>query len=66
MENNKADSGKFFWRKRWYSICSAHQSHKEDCNMCNVGSWHNVWLSQCSNIIYRISPKAYTWLLRIF
>ena len=24
----------------WYSICSVHRSHNAECDMCNVGSWH--------------------------
>lgn len=39
----KEDKGKFFWKKRWYSICSAHMVYDKDCPRCNVGGWHNLW-----------------------
>ena len=35
--------GKFFWKKRWYSICSAHVEYDENCPRCKVGAWHNMW-----------------------
>lgn len=35
--------GKLFWKKRWYSICSAHVTYDDTCPRCKVGAWHNVW-----------------------
>lgn len=44
--------GKFFWRKSWYSICSVHFNYKNDCGMCNAGSWHYDILSKIDGIIH--------------
>ena len=35
--------GKLCWKYEWYSICSQHQEYNKDCEICNHGSWHNVW-----------------------
>lgn len=24
---------------KWYSICSAHQKRRPDCENCNIGNW---------------------------
>lgn len=44
FDGGKTVRGKWFWKKRWYSICSAHKDHNKDCQLCKTGSWHNVWL----------------------
>jgi hypothetical protein len=45
-ENNEGITvkGKWFWKKRWLSICSAPEGHDKDCSRCKTGSWNNVWL----------------------
>lgn len=53
------DKGFFIFKKKWYSICSAHQEYKNDCALCNVGSWKNVILSKIEGLINKLSPKLY-------
>lgn len=48
----KKDRGKFFWKKRWFSICSAHMYYQEDCPRCNAGGWHNLWLLAISGFFH--------------
>ena len=55
--------GKFFWKQRWFSICSAHRDHKYDCDMCTTGSWHNVWKLKHGSIIYYFSPRLWVWYM---
>lgn len=58
------DKGILFWRERWFSICSAHQQYNKECSTCNVGTWTNVWLNNITSLIFKISPKLYTWLMK--
>ena len=58
------DKGIFFWKKRWFSICSAHQQYNKECSTCNVGSWANVWLNNITSVVFKISPKLYIWMMK--
>lgn len=58
------DKGFFIFKKRWYSICSAHQEYQHDCALCNVGNWHSVLLGKIENIINKISPSLYKILMK--
>lgn len=58
------DKGKYFWKERWFSICSTHQKYNKECNTCNVGTWENVWRTNIEKVIFTISPKLYKWLLK--
>ena len=58
------DKGKYFWKERWFSLCSAHQKYNKECNTCNVGTWENVWRTNIEKVIFTISPKLYKWLLK--
>lgn len=46
------EKGKFLWKKRWYSICSAHQDYKEDCPRCNAGTWNNIVMLAISGFFH--------------
>jgi hypothetical protein len=58
------DKGRFFWRERWFSLCSAHQQYNKECKTCNVGMWENVWRTNIEKLVFIISPKIYKWLLK--
>ena len=58
------DKGRFFWRERWFSLCSAHQQYNKECKTCNVGMWENVWRNNIEKLVFIISPKLYKWLLK--
>ena len=58
------DKGKYFWKEKWFSICSTHQKYNKECNTCNVGTWENVWRTNIEKVIFTISPKLYKWLLK--
>lgn len=57
------DKGSLFWKKRWYSICSMHREYDKDCNMCNAGTWNNVWGLAIMGKIYDINPVLWMWLV---
>ena len=57
------DRGHLFWKKRWNSICSAHQTHDENCPMCQAGYWENVWLGAFMGTIYDSHPVLWMWLV---
>ena len=49
--------GKLWWKKDWYSICSMHRIHRDDCIRCNTGEYINRWWHNISNIIFKYFPK---------
>lgn len=53
------DKGFFLFKKRWHPFCSSHQEYKHDCALCNVGSWHNIFIGKIESLIYKISPSLY-------
>lgn len=55
------DKGVFFWRKRWFSICSAHRMHEDYCSMCRAGHWVNVWGYHIEGLIYDWFPNLWSW-----
>lgn len=59
--------GKWFWEYKWYSICSKHgkDAQPEMCEICNIGNWHNTWLSKISSLVYKISPKIWIWFANL-
>ena len=59
------EKGKFFWKKRWISICSIHLQYNENCNICNTGTWENVWLSSISGFIYDYFPNFWKWYVNL-
>lgn len=44
--------GKLFWKKEWYSLCSRHQIYNKECDICQVGRWHNVWGTHLSGFFH--------------
>lgn len=45
----------------WYSICSAHQEHDENCDMCTHGVWHNKYGMKFSKFVFKKYPKLWIW-----
>lgn len=58
------DKGKFFYKKRWFSLCSAHLQYNYECINCNTGTWKNVWRTNIEKVVFILSPKLYNWLLK--
>ena len=51
--------GKWLNKEEWYSICSrAHNINHYDpsCDLCQCGSWRNVFLGKISHAFYVVSP----------
>lgn len=48
----KTERGKFFWKEKWYSICSIHGIHDPFCKICQTGRWHNVWMTAISGFFH--------------
>lgn len=53
--------GRWWWRREWYSICSAHQSYDPNCATCQYGSWQNLWLLKCSYFFFWLCPPLWRW-----
>ena len=53
--------GKGLKKQRWYSICSRHMIHDNNCNICNTGSWENVWMLAISGWFYKHFTKLWVW-----
>ena len=51
--------GRWLFRQEFYSICSMHFESQDDCNMCNAGSWKNVYAVKLSHILYKVSPSLW-------
>lgn len=58
------DKGKYFYKERWFSMCSVHQQYNKECPTCNIGTWENVWRTNIEKLVFIISPKLYKWLLK--
>jgi hypothetical protein len=53
--------GKGFKKEIWFSICSRHAIHDENCNMCNTGSWNNAIKYKVGSLIYDLFPSLWRW-----
>lgn len=53
--------GKFLKREEWYSICSKHRDYREDCHLCIIGSWHNVYLHKIESFIHDWCYPLWYW-----
>ena len=49
------------FRAEWYSICSRHYDYDPDCNLCQCGSWHNVWARMIDHQIYNHAYWLWHW-----
>jgi hypothetical protein len=47
------------WRQEWYSICSMHSVHDENCRMCTCGTWINVWTQMFGSAVFKIAPELW-------
>ena len=53
--------GKYFWKKQWYSICSKHTSHYDNCKLCDVGKWENTWSLKISTYFHQNFYYLWSW-----
>jgi hypothetical protein len=51
------EKGCFFWKQRWYSICSAHLEYDKDCPRCQTGYWKSVVVGAIEHFVYKYSYK---------
>lgn len=54
--------GRGFNKEEFYSFCSRHREHNEDCDLCQKGIWVNVFQCKLGTLIYWISPTLWRWL----
>jgi len=59
MKLPRRTKGSFLWKKYWYSLCSMHIEYKEDCNMCNAGTWYSIWRIWFNEVLWKISPELW-------
>lgn len=45
----------------FFSICSKHQMHDENCPLCNKGSWQNIFKYEIGSLFYNIFPNIWRW-----
>lgn len=55
--------GRFLNKQKWISICSKHQTHDTECNLCNCGYWSNVWYGKMSGWVFDHYPKFWIWIM---
>jgi hypothetical protein len=53
------ERGRFFWKKRFFSICSVHSRWEPTCKVCKHGSWMNVWQWRFEGVIFKLWPKLW-------
>lgn len=54
--------GKFFWKKRYYSICSIHGlKPNSNCSLCKRGGWYNVWNLNISSFFHEHFTRVWCW-----
>lgn len=64
FEGTETETGDFFWKRKWYSICSKHKDHNFGCSKCQVGSWHYVSLMAISERLYLRFPGFWAWWIK--
>jgi hypothetical protein len=55
--------GKDIKKEIWFSICSKHVIHDENCDMCNIGRWQNAIKYKFNSIIYDLFPLLWHRLI---
>lgn len=50
------------WKQTWFSICSMHYYHDDNCNMCTHGIWYFNIKSKISNYIFKKLPRFWKFL----
>lgn len=62
-DKTKKTKGHLWWKKWWASICSMHglEGPQVECNMCQSGTWVNVWGNKTSGIIHYMFPVLWIW-----
>lgn len=55
--------GKGLKKEIWFSICSRHGDHQEDCPLCNSGSWKNIYQLKLEKILYKRSWKLWFYYM---
>lgn len=55
------DIGKFWSKRRWFSICVKHGKYDKDCKLCNIGGWTNVWKWKIGSVLYKSTPRIWIW-----
>lgn len=48
-------------RQTWYSICSAHQEHDPECDLCQSGWWYNDVRQAVGGWVFRRWPRLWRW-----
>jgi hypothetical protein len=61
FDGGETTKGKGFKKKTWYSICSRHGVHDNNCDMCNTGSWQNDCKGAVSGWFYKHFTKLWVW-----
>lgn len=54
--------GRLLWKEGWFSICSIHSTHDENCHMCKQGVWANLTKNRISRMLYKLSPSVWRLL----
>lgn len=55
------ERGRFLFKEQWYSICSMHANHDDDCELCNTGTWKNIYMSVFSSFVFKHFPKFWVF-----
>jgi hypothetical protein len=52
---------KWLKEKKFYSICSMHRVHKDDCELCRTGHWEYERLLQIGHFFHRYCYPLWFW-----
>lgn len=53
--------GKGFRTEAFFSFCSRHRIHDENCHICNTGTWENIFKYEIGSILYKLFPRIWRW-----
>lgn len=53
--------GRFLFTQDWYSLCSRHQHHDENCETCSHGQWKYRYSHKISKWVFKKCPKLWVW-----
>ena len=55
--------GRGIFKKEWYSFCSRRGKFDENCHICNVGTWNNVYKRIIGSLIHKHFYKLWFWFV---
>lgn len=53
--------GRYLMKEEFYSICSMHRESRSDCDLCQEGTWTNVWTRRVGHLVHDHCYRLWYW-----